>query len=158
MSSRPRSEGEDGAQAGSPPLKKARTSPGQRVAASPGGTIGSSSSGGSGAKQRPPAQAVTAAKHEIMKIAQSRASRGGVRMTDIQGEMASTPQNVMLEALNSLMSLGNLAPAGTVNGQPVFKLQSLEDAAKLRELTTEDRLVLQEVEKSGVGAISTKEL
>jgi hypothetical protein len=70
-----------------------------------------------------------------------RAARGlQLRMADLETEMAATPLEVRLAALQQLMGVGALAASGTLNGQPVFKLQSEEEAAKLRELTAEDHV------------------
>lgn len=63
-----------------------------------------------------------------------------------------------MQALNQLISSGSLATLQTTDGQLIFRLQSQEEAAKLNGLTAEDRLVLQEIEKSANDAIATKEL
>jgi DNA-directed RNA polymerase III subunit RPC6 len=154
------------------PAKKARLLPsfpkditpgsaGPSAAAVASGSSGGGPSAGASAAKRKSqtAAAVTAAAKQIRQVAQMRAARGlQLRMADLETEMAATPLEVRLAALQQLMGVGALAASGTLNGQPVFKLQSEEEAAKLRELTAEDRLVLQEVEKAGVSAISTKEL
>jgi len=145
-----------------PSPKKAKVTPKAKVgpaAAGAGPSSGASGGTASGKKKSPTAAAIASAARMIRDVAQQVAARGShVRMQDLQKGMEGTPQEVLLAALNQLMTSGALAAAGTLNGQPVFKLQSVEEANKLRDLTAEDRLVLQEVEKAGVSAISTKEL
>ena len=64
----------------------------------------------------------------------------------------------MLTALNDLMKKGKVVACPGMDKALVFRLQSDEDAAKMRDLTAEDRLVYQEIEQSQNKGASTKDL
>ena len=148
-----------------PPPTSASAGPGPMGGPSSGGAGASAGDAASGAgpagsrkRKVPPSGGsnVAAVAKQIRAIAAHH--KGGVRQKDLETQMSSTPQPVVLAALNQLMASGALIPGKQASGALVFKLQSEEDAAKLNGLTAEDRLVLQEIEKAGASAISTKEL
>lgn len=124
---------------------------GQKRKAAPG--AGPSSSAPADAK------AIAAAVKRIKQITASHEAKGGVRQEVLESEMMKVAsQAAMLAALNQLMSAGTLVGSMRANNKLVFKLQSEEDAAKFTGLTAEDRLILQEVEKGGTNAISSKDI
>ena len=86
-------------------------------------------------------------------------------MAEILKQVTDTPQADITAALNQLIKSQALATLQTQDGQLLFRLQTQSEqlsrqneAAKLSGLVAEDRLVLQEIEKSGADAISTKDL
>jgi hypothetical protein len=108
------------------------------------------------AQASPSKQSIAAVVQRIQQIAA--AHEGGVRQDVLEAEMSKTAsQAEILVGLNQLMAK-SIIVSGHRGGKLVFKVQSEEEAAKYGGLNAEDRLILQEVEKSGTGAIASKEL
>jgi len=95
---------------------------------------------------------------QIIKVCN--AHEGGiVTQKVLEEKLSALPPELMLQGLNRLLQQGRLVSVvGQKDGKLRFKLQSAEDAAKLAGLTAEDRLVLQEVERSSAAGVSTKDL
>lgn len=66
------------------------------------------------------------------------------------------PKKALVEALNDLMQKGKVVVCPGANNKVVFRLQSDEDAQRFQHLTVEDRLIYQEIQKSGSNGISSK--
>ena len=103
------------------------------------------------------AQETNACAQTILQVCGS--SQNGVGQEIIEAELKGKyDQALMLKALNALLSKGRLVSSMRANNKLVFKVQSQEEAQRLQGLTGEDRLILQEVEKSGNVGIATREL
>jgi DNA-binding MarR family transcriptional regulator len=111
-----------------------------------------------GAAAAAAAAQIEMAAAQIIKVCS--AQEGGVASQKMLEEACSSlPQDLMLGALNRLMSQGRvISMVGRANAKLSFKLQSAEEAAKVAGLTAEDHLVKQEVERASTAGISTKDL
>ena len=100
-------------------------------------------------------QQLESAERRILSICEA-APGGTVQQQVLHSKF--TDHELMGAAVNSLLSKGRLIVAKHADGRLVFRVQSAEDAAKFSGLNAEERLIYQEVERSGNAGISTKEL
>ena len=106
-------------------------------------------------KRKPPS--VT---NQILAVCKEHDGQGGVAQKVLESRLAANDVKSaeMLTALNDLMKKGKVVACPGMDKALVFRLQSDEDAAKMRDLTAEDRLVYQEIEQSQNKGASTKDL
>jgi len=88
--------------------------------------------------------------------------RGGIPQSELEAVLSmaqdAPSKEALMQALNGLIQSGRLVVCTSHDGGLVFRLQSDEDAAKLHGLSSEDRLVYQEIEKSGSDGMLSKDL
>lgn len=97
---------------------------------------------------------------QILAVCKEHDGQGGVAQKVLESKLAENDVKSadMLAALNELMKKGKVVACPGMDKALVFRLQSDEDAAKMRDLTAEDRLVYQEIEQSQNKGASTKDL
>jgi len=96
------------------------------------------------------------AANEILRVCSAQPK--GISQDALESAVSNAPKEVIVEALNVLLSRGKLVPCPGVDGKLVYRVQSDEVAAKFYGLGIEDRLVYQEVERAGSSGTSTKDL
>ena len=80
----------------------------------------------------------------------------GMQLDVLEKELMGTPKEQVVAALNELMKCGKLVHSRGGDKKLVFRLQSDADAQRFQQLTVEDRLIYQEIQKSGANGISSK--
>lgn len=96
------------------------------------------------------------AANEILRVCSAQPK--GISQDALESVVSNAPKEVIVEALNVLLSRGKLVPCPGVDGKLVYRVQSDEVASKFYGLGIEDRLVYQEVERAGSSGTSTKDL
>jgi len=112
------------------------------------------------APKRQSAAASAALQAQILKLCEQHAG-GGVTKETIEEGLSDVPRDMLLEALNGLLQSGRLAMRRAPGGAILFELQSDEAASRARVLdglSAEDRLIYQEIERSGENGIRSKDL
>ena len=102
-----------------------------------------------------------ALRQRITALCAACEERGGVEKGALEAELSAVDgagvEGATL-ALNELLKQGKIKVTTTEDKRFFFRLQSDEEAAKLQGLVAEERLIFQEVERSGSQGILAKDL
>jgi len=97
----------------------------------------------------------------IVEVCSAHESLGGVPQNTLEvklGAQNAQQKTELMTALNQLMQTGKVVMSTTHDRRLVFRVQSDEQAARLHGLDAADRLIYQEIEKSGAAGIASKDL
>lgn len=102
-----------------------------------------------------------ALQSQIVQLCEQHGGDGGVSKDFIEQSLSEAPREALLGALNTLLTSSRLKMSQTSTGTIQFELQSEATASRIRVLdglSAEDRLIYQEIERSGDSGIRSKDL